>query len=157
MMQAYNRRYLNVCLYVCLYLCLYLCMSMYVYVCVHTSMTSITGLRRRWTSRPVDSSLSQRPKWVFLGHEIPWSWVNISVDYRWFCCVFAVGFLDFSFVVCWYVQVLGSEIHVQADLRNVIGTALCEASAGAYEQWLLNPCWLMISSGIVLPFIYWGW
>ena len=23
------------------------------------------------------------------------------------------------------------------------------------EQWLLNPCWLMISSGIILPFIYW--
>ena len=24
------------------------------------------------------------------------------------------------------------------------------------EQWLLNPCWLMISSGIILPKIYWG-
>ena len=25
-----------------------------------------------------------------------------------------------------------------------------------YEQWLLNPCWLMISWGITLHFIYWG-
>ena len=24
------------------------------------------------------------------------------------------------------------------------------------EQWLLNPGWLMISWGILLPFIYWG-
>ena len=44
-------------------------------------------------------------------------------------------------------------------------SAACEGSKGfvglgivetTCEQWLLNPCWLMISSGIVLPFIYWG-
>ena len=26
----------------------------------------------------------------------------------------------------------------------------------SYEQCDLNPCWLMISWGIILPFIYWG-
>ena len=47
--------------------------------------------------------------------------------------------------------------------RSYMALATTEASDGCWfcgeqrgDSSVQNPCWLMISSGIILPFIYWG-